>query len=208
MNFKDKSKEQIETTLLKKHPELPYVFDLVRERVPFIKREIRDYEAYYLYHVAKMFDKPNVSILEIGTAWGFSCAWIASAAKQANITTLNPKVTEFLYAQKYLERYTNVQALNTASEVYLKQNPNRKFDFVFVDGGHDAIHLDNDTKFWDNLNPNGIILYHDYSPVGSGRPCPTVYNYLNDYRDNVIKRDFDFYCISDDNVGVVGWQKT
>lgn len=202
MNFNNKSPEYIKSKLAELHPELPYVSELVRERVPFIKREVREYEAWYLYHVAKNYNHSDTLILEIGTAWGYSAAFLASACPKAHIITLNPKITEFAQAKQNLLKYTNVTPINYPSEVFYEKFPDMKFSFVFVDGGHTREHLERDILFWEKrTTENAGVLFHDYSPKGSGRPLPAVYHWVNEYA----KKPFDYKCIANDKVGMVGW---
>jgi predicted O-methyltransferase YrrM len=146
--------------------------DKAREQVPFIKREILRHEAAVLFALARDYDHDGAQFLEIGTAWGYSAAVMAEAASLATITTLNPKPSEFERAVKHLKPYENVTPKLVHSWDYLEGYAGEALDLIFVDGNHDQV--ERDLPWWDHLKPGGLMLFHDYSPDGSGRPCQQV----------------------------------
>lgn len=146
--------------------------DKARERVPFIKREILRHEAAVLFALARGYNDEDVHFLEIGTAWGYSAAVMAEAAPLATITTLNPKLPEFERAVKHLKLYENVTPKLVHSWDYLEGYAGEALDLIFVDGNHDQV--ERDLVWWDRMAPGGLMLFHDYSPDGSGRPCQQV----------------------------------
>lgn len=187
------------------YPEIPGVLAYVRKRVARIKREVDEFQAAALYVLAKQYDRPSAKFLEIGTAWGYSAAVQASAAPQADIATINPRSDENESAWKHLRDFNNVRILETRSWDYLAEYSGRDIDFMFVDGDHKRLRLD--LPWWGHIAPGGTMLFHDYSPETSRRPCPVVFEILNEWRDT-LGRDFDVSIIDDSGVGIVGYVQT
>jgi len=187
-------------------PEIGIILERVREHVPQLKREIATYQAAVLYAMARQYDRANASILEIGTAWGYSAAVMAEAAPKAHIVTLNqPKPAEFERAVKHLAPYRNVLPLQVLSWEYLEAlEPDVRFDLVFVDGDH--VQVKRDLPWWDRLNSGGLFLFHDYSPDGSGRPCQPVYDGVNHWMAEK-NLEPDVLVVDDRQVGIVGFYK-
>lgn len=127
--------------------------------------------------------KPK-SVLEIGTLIACSTTNIAVAMKQANhsdaklisvdINDVNCKKLK-LYEKYGCEKSPEelIQQLNYHDQVhfqnqnsidYMKQT-NDTFDFIFLDGSHDASIVYQEIPCaLQRLNPDGIILLHDYFP--------------------------------------------
>lgn len=181
-------------------PEAVWGLDNARRHVPRCKREVDLYEAAALYMFASSCNQNGSSILEIGTAEGYSAAVMASAAPEAKIITLNPKEREVLIARRNLKAFDNVHVLCLRSwdyEEFAKLN-NLIFDLIFVDGDHDRVHLD--LSWWDQLKVGGIMIFHDYAPKSAKRrPCAPVYKWVNLFvewlgrpMDILIKDEYDF----------------
>ncbi len=186
--------------------EISVILERVKKQVSFIKRQVAMYQGAVLFALANQFNKTNCLILEIGTAWGYSAACMAEGAPWAEITTLNPKQGEFGIAKSNLCAYKNAEVFQyTSMEFWNKmRKTDIMFDMIFVDGDHDKI--EEDLIWWDKLKPTGLMLFHDYSPDGSGRPCRPVYAALNDWLYK-IDRSFDVEVIDHRNVGMVGLYK-
>lgn len=186
-------------------PEVRDVLHDVRSRVLPIKpkREIYEYQAACLYALTKQYNRPDARILEIGTALGYSAAIMASAAPKARIVTLNPKVEEVGQARLILSRWPNVQVDMIRSWDFLQINRDT-YDMIFVDGDH--AHVSADLPWWFQIKQGGLFLFHDYSPDGSGRPCPPVYAAVNEF-SSTIHQDLDVCVIDDQNVGLAGFYR-
>lgn len=184
-------------------PEVDEVLDRVRARVPYIKREIVRHEAAVVYRLARDYDGGRV--LEIGTAWGYSAAVMAEAAPGAEVVTLNPKPSEYKRAVQYLLPYENVIPLMEYSWNYLKADRVRAWDMVFVDGDHDQVKRD--LAWWKRVNAGGLMLFHDYSPAGSWRPCRQVYDTLNSWLAESGRETWDVLVADDRGVGMAGLVK-
>lgn len=175
--------------------------------VPFLKRQIDVFQACALFALAQQHNKIDAAMLEVGTAWGYSAAVIARAAPLARILTLNPKMHEVIKARDHLKPFrAQVTVLcDTSDDLWQAHVPGEIFDFVFIDGDHRPPALYQDMRWFTELKPGGLILFHDYAPASSPRPCPAVVETLDQIRDTQIKRDYDVQVIADDGVGMVGW---
>ena len=189
--------------------ECPHARDAVavaRAVVPYLKRQIDEFQASALFALAAPFDSKGSHILEIGTAWGFSAAVLALACPEASITTLNPKPTEVPYARRNLERFPNVSVLAECSWDYLSRYEGPEMDMVFVDGDHSAEAVRKDMAWYNWLRPSGLMLFHDYAPKGSARPCPPVKDACDDMAAK-LRRNFDVMVVDDQQVGMVGFYR-
>lgn len=185
------------------HPEITSVLGLVAAKVPFIKRQVAEYQGAVLYALAAQYNHEGAMILEIGTAWGYSAACMATAASKAKLITLNPKPTEYPVATQHLTPWPNVTVLNLKSWDYIDQNEHI-FDLVFVDGDHGQVRRD--MIWWRFLKPGGLLLFHDYAPAGSGRPCQPVYDEVNRFAAQ-LGREPDVLIIDERGVGLAGFYK-
>lgn len=175
-----------------------------RERVPWIKREINEYQAALIYCLAKRFNCKGANILEIGTAWGRSASLMALAAPLANVITLNPKEHEVKKASVHLKTFPNVTIEQFISWDYLDTYDGPELDMVFIDGDHKRVKRD--FPWWNWLKVGGLKLHHDYSPNESSRPCPPVYDACNEFID-FLGRDSDILVVDNENVGMIGFVK-
>jgi predicted O-methyltransferase YrrM len=137
------------------------------------------------YLVSQM--KPS-SVLEIGTHIGASTIHISSALyyeqikkgitaslQSVDIIDVNSEITKPWL--KYGSQFSPLQMINklnhgsfvtfTADEsLHFAANSDRKFDFIFLDGSHAASVVYQEIPIvLKILNPNGVILLHDYFPA-------------------------------------------
>ena len=187
-------------------PEVEDVLARVRGDVPFLKREIWQYQAMALYILAKQYNHESANILEIGTAWGYSAAVMSRAAPEADIVTLNPKWAEVERAQIHLRNYKNVQIVQQYSWNYLDEYMGPELDMVFVDGDHKQVIRDLPWFNW--LKVGGLMLFHDYSPPGAGkRPCRPVYEEVNRMKEQLGRKEFDVLVVDKIEVGMAGFYR-
>lgn len=197
------TQDEILTAVLRLHPEIVSVLGRVAAKVPFIKRQVAEYQGAVLYALAVQYNRQGAMILEIGTAWGYSAACMATAASKAELITLNPKQTEYPVAIRHLAYWPNVKVMNIKSWDYVDQNENI-FDMIFVDGDHGQVRRD--LIWWEFLKPGGLLLFHDYAPAGSGRPCQPVYDEVNRFAEQ-LGRPPDVLIVDDRGVGLAGFYK-
>lgn len=89
------------------------------------------------YRIIKYYNYQN--ILELGTSLGMSTAYMALAAPNAQIQTIEgcPNIAE--KAAEHLGKYSNIkQWVGNFDEVLppLLKNNQKDFDFIFIDGNH------------------------------------------------------------------------
>ena len=198
-----KSPDEIQEWMFEMHPELPCLHDAVRRITIPSKREVASYQASVIYHLARQFDGGRA--LEIGSALGFSLSFICAAMPNAKkIVGLNPKAVEYEWAVTAVMTYDNAQVVALKSASYLNDYVGAPLDFIFVDGSHD--HVEDDLPWFNHLTPGGLILFHDYSPAGSKRATPHVYEVVNGMQ-NFLGRDFDVCVIDNYGDGMVGFYK-
>lgn len=206
MQIVGKTPEAIVAQVVKQYPEWPAVLERVNARVPYYKRAIAPYQGAALYQITKQYTAHTYpKILEIGTAWGFSAAIMAEAAPRAEIDTLNPKKSEWKEARKNLTPY-GVHVYNCKSWDFWDHPAaaSMRYDLIFVDGDHGRVIKD---LIWFNrLRHGGLILFHDYSPPGAGRPCHPVYHTLNAWAMHM-GHSPDVRVIDDQGVGMAGWKR-
>lgn len=198
------SEEQILATLIGSFLEIPAVLASARRACPPRKRQIAEYQGAALYAAARPYNVRGARILEIGTFEGYSAHVLSQACPQAHIITLNPKPWEVALARVHLQG-RRVSLRGDLSWDYLNQHikfNQPPFDVVFVDGDHAQILRD--LPWFDQVRVGGLIVFHDYSPADSPRPCPPVYDALNAMRD-ALGRDFDLLVVDDTRVGLAGF---
>ena len=185
----------------------PRASDILRTASPLVthgRQEVEPYQAMALAQHAADYDLPGANILEIGTYYGYTAAVMATAAPMAHLVTLNTHPDEVTAARKSLASLTNVKVEGVASWDYLKEYTGPALDMIFVDGDHKRVALD--LPWFDWLRVGGLMIFHDYTPEGSPRHCPPVYNALNAAVER-IGRGFDAIIIDDRNIGMAGWYK-
>lgn len=197
----DLSEQAFKDYVIQYDPGARLSLNKVKHNVSFIKRQIAEYQGLLLWVLANQVLAGH--ILEIGTAWGFSAGMLAEGSPTSAITTLNPKETEYPVAVKNLRCWNNVEVVKMQSSAYYSVHPDMLYDFIFVDGDHDNVYLD--FLWWFRLKPNGLILFHDYSPDGSGRPCAPVYDQVNRWMPSIGKHEPDIFYCDTRGVGMAGF---
>lgn len=183
------------------HRELANIELVAQRAIPNKKKAIWPYQAAALYHYARPYDGGHC--LEIGTAYGYSCWYLASAMPHSWIVTLNASEGEWVEDVKILSRFKNVTCLHRLSWDYLAEGDGTAiYNFIFVDGDHKRVR--NDFPYFNRLVDGGLIMFHDYSPLGSGRECPPVYEAVNQLSET-LRREPDILVVDDRQVGMAGF---
>lgn len=187
------------------HPELGKVEIQARKAVHNTKKAVYPYQAAALYHHAKPYNGGRA--LEIGTAYGYSCFYLASAMPDSQITTLNASIgeVEAVVSNGVLSRFSNVKVLHRVSWDYFAESDGTAcYNFIFVDGDHRPEPLRRDIQFFNRLVTGGLMMFHDYSPLGSRRECPPVYEGINNLA-KYLGRQPDVLIVDDGRVGMAGF---
>lgn len=190
--------------IAEQHPEVYDVLAKVAHRIPPRKRQIEPYQAAALYALTKRYNAPDAVILEIGTFIGYSAAIMSEAAPCASIVTLNPRQDEADIARRNLQVYPNVRVVEQLSWQYLESQRDPSWNMIFVDGDHKQVKRD--LPWWEYILPGGLFCFHDYSPEHSPRPCPPVYEALNEW-SAAYHQPFDVLVVDTTQVGFAGFYK-
>lgn len=185
------------------HPELVQIEQEVQKVVKNTKQAVYSYQAAALYHLAKPYNGGKA--LEIGTAYGYSGFYLASAMPDSQLITLNASEGEIgaVGENGVFAGFPNVTNLHRISWEYFKESDGTAdLNFIFVDGDHK--HVKKDFPFFNRLIDGGLMMFHDYSPLGSRRHCPPVYEGVNDLAD-YLGRKPDVLIIDDGQVGLAGF---
>jgi predicted O-methyltransferase YrrM len=187
------------------HPELVSIERQARAVVKNTKKAVYPYQAAALYHYAKPFNDGKA--LEIGTAYGYSGFYLASAMPDSEIITLNASIgeVEIVRDNGVFAQFSNITVLHKISWEYLKESDGTAdLNFIFVDGDHKRVKQD--FPFFNRLIDGGLILFHDYSPLGSKRHCPPVYEGVN-WLASYLGRRPDVLIIDNGDVGMAGFYR-
>lgn len=93
------------------------------------------------------------SLLEIGTAYGYSCSLWLKEKQLTKIVSLEKLTSNYEIAKSFLND-PRLELINTDAFMY---EPSQKFDLIFVDGpkSHQEQLV---TKYLNYLTPNGIMV--------------------------------------------------
>ena len=113
---------------------------------------IRDKTLDLINHIID--DNGFTSILEVGTAYGYSAFAFSLNPHIKNITTIEKNTDNYSLACEYLKDIKKIHIVNLDAILF---KTNEKFDLIFIDGAksHQEITFEHCQKF---LNNNGIIV--------------------------------------------------
>lgn len=132
------------------------------------------------HHLRELRGKPGLKALEIGIYEGRSTFWLLEnllTAPDAVLTTIEPfaglpdqKKTFFENVElSGLKKKLKVR-IGNSWDVLTDYAP-ETFDFIYVDGNHEAAIAENDAKLsWKLLKPGGILVLDDYLWEGDLAP--------------------------------------
>ncbi|XVJ66185.1 MAG: class I SAM-dependent methyltransferase [Lacibacter sp.] len=92
--------------------------------------------AQLLYRLVKYFESKEV--LELGTSLGITTSYLASAAKQSQVTTLEGAASIAALAQQTFDtlQLKNIKTVTGNFDETLQAVAAKNYDFIFVDGNH------------------------------------------------------------------------
>ena len=182
----------------------------LEEKVPIVTREVLK----FMIFTAEGIKAEN--ILEIGTAVGYSGAFLAQIANRnkGQLTTIEIDDERYKKAVKNFEKMDllnkNKLILGDALEEIPKLNKNEKFDFIFIDASKGQY-----MKFfqmcWELLNEKGIIFIDNLMFRGlvaendgnTPKKYRTIVGRLKEFI-NRLNREHDFVLLPfGDGVGLV-----
>lgn len=203
--FEKMPREDLLTAIVALYPEWPTVAETVRAKVPPNNKEVWPEQAAAIAYLASQFVKPRTMMLEFGTNRGYTAAVLAAACPAAQIVSLEPDPEKRKQARQNLAGMP-ISVRPQQSTAWLEHTADltEKYDLIFVDGDHKNIEAD--LPWWGRLKVGGLFLHHDYSPDGSDRPCPPVYEALNRFSLR-LGRPMDVLISDSSGVGLGGWYR-
>ena len=139
---------------------------MVDEQIKKIK-EIRDYaekenipimQPTGIKFMQEFINKKNIkSILEIGSAIGYSAIMMALTSKDITITTIERDEARYLEAVKNIKKFKLEDRITIIYKDALEVDINSKYDLIFIDAakGQNKKFFE---KFSKNLNSDGYII--------------------------------------------------
>ena len=122
------------------------------ENVPIIEKDSIKFIMKYikLNHVK--------SILEVGTAIGYSAILMASAGEEVEVTTIEKDEKRYLEALKNVKKCNLEKKIEVVFQDAVDVNlVGRKYDLIFIDAAKSQ-YKKYFEKFSNYLNPNGVII--------------------------------------------------
>lgn len=133
--------------------------------------------------LSKFAGKPNLTFLEVGTFEGRAAVWLlqnilthptgsidcldnwsfqAQGTKGLKLDTSSME-SNFDYNMQVLGRPINIQKMSGDSQSILRKLPTGAYDFIYIDGAHNAAAVLEDAVLsWGLLNVGGIMTFDDY----------------------------------------------
>ena len=113
--------------------------------------------------LCKLIKENNIkSILEIGSAIGYSSIRMALCDEEINITTIERDEIRYKEAVKNIKRCNLDNRINIILGDALETEINGKYDLIFIDAAKGQ-NIKFFNKYKDNLNTNGIIVTDNMS---------------------------------------------
>lgn len=108
-------------------------------------------------------EKNNIeSVLEIGTAIGYSAIKMALVSKNIKVTTIERDEERYLLALKNINDFKLQDQIEVIFDDALNVNLNNKYDLIFIDAAKGQ-YINFFEKFKVNLNNNGTIISDNLS---------------------------------------------
>lgn len=107
--------------------------------------------------------KPRGAFLELGTGTGLSTSWILDGMDSAStLISIDNDETLLSIAHKYLVTDNRLSLVHTDGEVWVKNNLDQKFDYIFADTWHGKYLLLDEVLAM--LNVGGLYIVDDMLP--------------------------------------------
>lgn len=118
------------------------------KKIPIVRDQTLDV-------IVNLINKNNYqSLLELGTAYGYSSYAFANKTNLKSITTIELNTQNYLIAKNNLSDLKQVECINTNAFDFI---PKRKYDVIFLDACKSKQEI-LFTKYQQYLNPNGVII--------------------------------------------------
>lgn len=147
----------------------------VPARYEFTSDWVSENVSHWSQVLAPLKGQPNIQALEVGSFEGRSAIWFLESVLTHESASLT--CVDIFYAPVIETRFDqNIAASGVAKKVTkvkgrsdeaLKQFKPNTFDFIYIDGSHDAKDVMVDAMLaWEILKPGGIIIFDDYQWTG------------------------------------------
>jgi predicted O-methyltransferase YrrM len=167
-------------------------------RYRFTKDYTTPYVPFWNAHLAVFKGKPDVHFLEVGTFEGRTALWFLD-----NILThpsSSMTIVDFFEDTGYEPRFDHNRAISGHAHRWEKLKgrshdvlpglAGRRFDAIYIDGGHTADEVYKDAVLcWPMLKVGGVVSFDDYEwrlsrPV-ENRPQQGIDRFLDEHRDEL-----------------------
>ncbi|MFC6101909.1 O-methyltransferase [Olivibacter domesticus] len=107
--------------------------------------------------------KTSAKFLELGTGTGLSTTWILAGMDQASSLVSIDNDSAFLnIASNFLSRDKRLELVLNDGAVWIEENRNQRFDYIFADTWHGKYLLLDEVL--DMMNPGGFYIIDDMLP--------------------------------------------
>jgi len=129
-----------------------------------------DMGAYEFFNrnMNEFIGKSNLRFLEIGSYKGVSAIeQIKNVLTGENSTITCVDIWQTLGTEQYFDKETlpyadKIIKIKSDSKVWLEQNQDQKFDFIYIDGDHSTEGIESDTRLsWAMLKDGGVMALDD-----------------------------------------------
>ena len=131
------------------------------------------------------------SILEIGSAIGYSSIMMARVNDDINIITIEKDIDRYNQAVKNIDKFNLSKRITILNEDALDSNISNKFDLIFIDASK-SNNIKFFNKYKDNLNTNGVIVTDNLSFHGLVEDSSLIKTKNQKGLVNKIKQYIDF----------------
>lgn len=122
--------------------------------------EIGTRHGYYAIEMVKRCDR-----LTLYTVDSFEPFSKANPSPKGKNATHNEREAEFIFqdTKSRLEPFKNITLLHKTSVEASKDFPDKYFDYVYIDGGHDSVNVIQDLEAWyPKVKSGGLLAGHDF----------------------------------------------
>lgn len=145
-----------------------------KEAVPIIKDETQQFICERIEEIAKI--KPQVHVLEIGSAIGYSAIQFARTVENVFVTTIEIDIDRHLKAQQNVSDSGLKDRITTIYGDALVTQIDGQFDLIFIDAAK-AQYIKFFEKYKENLADGGIIISDNLSFHGMVEDLSLTNNY-------------------------------
>ena len=145
-----------------------------KEAVPIIKDETQEFICERIEEIAKT--KPQVHVLEIGSAIGYSAIQFARTSENVFVTTIEIDIDRHLKAQQNVSDSGLKERITTIYGDALVTQIDGQFDVIFIDAAK-AQYIKFFEKYKENLADGGIIISDNLSFHGMVEDLSLTNNY-------------------------------